>query len=70
MLKGTVPGGRKLGRQKLRLEENIKDWAKLTIAETHQLTKHREAWRTLVREINGASTTNHGFYNVILMLSW
>ena len=61
MLKGTVPGGRKLCRQKLRLEDNIKDWTKLTIAETHQLlTKQREAWRTLVREINGGPKTNTG----------
>lgn len=60
ILQGTVPGGRKPGRQKLRWEDNIKDWTKLTIAETHQLTKDREAWRTLVREINGAPTTNNG----------
>ena len=56
----TVPGGRKPGRQKLRWEDNIKDCSKLTIAEIHQLTKDREAWRTLVREINGAPTTNTG----------
>ena len=60
ILQGTVPGGRKPGRQKLRWEDNIKDWTKLNIAETHQLTKDREAWRTLVREINGAPTTNTG----------
>ena len=61
---GTVPGRRKPGRQQLRWEDNITDWTKLTIAETHQLTKDsardREAWRTLVREINGAPTTNTG----------
>ena len=48
ILQGTVPGGRKPGRQKIRWEDNIKDWTNLTIAETHQLTKDREAWRTLV----------------------
>ena len=52
ILQGTVPGGRKPGRQKLRWEDDIKDWTNLTIAETHKLTKDREAWRTLV-EING-----------------
>ena len=36
----------------------MQNWTKLTIAETHELTKDREAWRTLVREINGAPTTN------------
>ena len=46
ILQGTVPGGRKPGRQTLRWEDNIIDWTKLTIAETHQLTKDREAWRT------------------------
>ena len=28
--------------------------------ETNVLTKDREAWQTLVREINGAPTTNNG----------
>ena len=60
ILQGTVPGGRKPGRQKLRWEDIIKDWTKLTIAETYQLTKDREASRTLVREINGVHTTNTG----------
>ena len=61
ILQGTVPGGRKPGRQKLRWEDNIKDWTKITyIAETNQLAKDREAWRTLIRVINGAPTTNTG----------
>ena len=60
ILQGTVTGGRKPGRHKLRWKDNIKDWTKLTIAETHQLTENREAWRTLVREINGGPTTNTG----------
>ena len=46
--------------QKLRWEDNVKDWTKLTIAENQQLTIDREAWRTLVREINGAPMTNTG----------
>ena len=32
----------------------------LTLPETHVLTKDREAWQKLVREINGAPTTNNG----------
>ena len=61
ILQGTVPGGRKPGRQKLRWKDNIKDWTKMTyIAETNQLAKDREAWRTLIRVINGAPTTNTG----------
>ena len=34
ILQGTVPGGRKPRRQKLRWEENIRDWTKLTIAKS------------------------------------
>ena len=41
--------GRKPGPKELRWEDNIKDWTKLTIAETHQLTKDQDAWRTLFR---------------------
>ena len=40
-----IHGGRKPGRQKLRWEDNIKDWTKLILAETHKLTKDRKAWR-------------------------
>ena len=60
ILQGTVPGGRKPGRQKLRWEDNVKEWTGLTLPETHVLTKDREAWQKLVREINGAPTTNNG----------
>ena len=58
ILQGTVHGGRKPGREKVRWEDNIKDCTKLILAETHKLTKDREAWRKLEREINGAPTTN------------
>ena len=45
---------------KLRWEDNFKEWTGLTLPETHVLTKDREAWQKLVREINGAPTTNNG----------
>ena len=50
ILQGTVPGGRKPGRQKLRWEDNVKELTGLTLPETHVLTKDREAWQKLVRE--------------------
>ena len=41
ILQGTVPGGRKPGRQKLRWEDNIKDWTKLTSSlKTEKLVEH------------------------------
>ena len=36
-----------------------KEWTRLTLPETHVLTKDCEAWQKLFREINGAFTTNH-----------
>ena len=38
----------------------VKEWTGLTLPDTHVLTKDREAWQKLVREINGCPTTNNG----------
>ena len=58
IFQGIVPGERKPGRPKPDGKTISK--TKLTFVETHQLTKDREALRKLVREINGAPTTNTG----------
>ena len=46
--------------KKLRWKDRIKEWTTLILPGNHVLTKDREAWQKLVREINGASTTNNG----------
>ena len=38
----------------------VKKWTGLNLPETHVLTKDRVACKKLVKEINGAPTTNNG----------
>ena len=48
ILHGTVPGGRKRGRQKKRWEDNIKEWTVLQLSDTLKKAESREEWRKLV----------------------
>ena len=48
ILQGTVPGGRKRGRQKKRWEDNIKEWTGLQLSDTLRKAESREEWRELV----------------------
>ena len=48
ILQGTVPGGRKRGRQKKRWEDNIKEWTGLHLSDTLRKAESREEWRELV----------------------
>ena len=48
ILQGTVPGGRKIGRQKKRWEDNIKEWTGLQLSDTLRKAESREEWRELV----------------------
>ena len=45
---GTVKGGRRQGRQRKRLEDNIKEWTGLEFAESQRAVEKREKWRKLV----------------------
>ena len=42
ILQGTVPGGRKRGRQKKRWEDNIKEWIGLQLNDTLRKAESRE----------------------------
>ena len=59
MLQGTVPGGRRPGRQQRRWENNIEDWTGRKFADTQRLAKNREGWKNIVRNVSGAPTTNN-----------
>ena len=48
ILQGTVQGGRRRGRQKIRWEDNIREWTHLKISEAMRAAEDREGWRELV----------------------
>ena len=41
-------GGRRQGRQKKKLEDNIREWTGLEFAKPQRAVKNREKWRKLV----------------------
>ena len=43
----TVKGGRRLGRQRKRWEDNIREWTGLEFAESQRAVASREKWRKL-----------------------
>ena len=53
ILKGTVQGGRRRGRQKKRWEDNIPEWTGMTLGAARRKTKRREEWRELVSRSSG-----------------
>ena len=50
ILQGTVPGGRRRGRQRKRWEDNIKEWTGLTFVNSQRATEDRDRWRKIVRK--------------------
>ena len=48
ILHGTVQGGRKLGRQRKRWEDNIREWTGLEFGKSHKAVQNRKKWRKLV----------------------
>ena len=48
ILQGTVPGGKRKGRQKKRWEDNITEWTGLKLGEALQKAENREGWRKVV----------------------
>ena len=48
ILRGTVKGGRRRGRQKQRWEDNITEWTGLEFAKSQRAEENKEIWRTLV----------------------
>ena len=48
ILQGTVKIGRRQGRQRKRLEDNIREWTGLEFAKSQRAVENREKWRKLV----------------------
>ena len=48
ILQGTVKGGRRQGRQRKRLEDNIREWAGLEFGRSQRAVENTEKWRKLV----------------------
>ena len=58
ILRGTIKGGRRHGRQRKRREDNIRKWTGLEFAKSQRALEKRERWRKLVaKSICGALTT-------------
>ena len=50
ILQGTVKGGRKQGRRKMRWEHNTKKLTGPEFAKSQRAVENREKWRKLVRK--------------------
>ena len=48
ILKGTVKGGRRHGRQGKRWEDNIREWTGLEFGKSQRAVENKEKWRKLV----------------------
>ena len=48
VLQGTVKGGRRIGRQRKRWEDNIREWTGQEFSRSQRSVKNMEKWRTLV----------------------
>ena len=49
ILQGTVPGGRRRGRQRKRWADNITEWTRKSFAETQAIAHDRQGWKRLVQ---------------------
>ena len=58
ILQGTVKGERRQGRQRKRLEDNIREWAGLEFAKSQKAVENREKWRKLVAKIITCAPTS------------
>ena len=52
ILQGTVEGGRRLGRQRKRWEDNIREWTGLEFRKSQRAVENREKWRKLVAKLS------------------
>ena len=48
ILRGTVKGKRKRGRQKKRWEDNIKEWTGMDLASSTRAAENRKKWKGIV----------------------
>ena len=49
ILRGTVKGGRRQGRQRKRWEDNIREWTDQEFAKSQRAVENRTKWRKLFR---------------------
>ena len=56
-MQGTVKGGRRLGRQRKRWKDNIREWTSLKFAKSQRAVEKRKMEETGYEIICGASTT-------------
>ena len=73
ILQGTVKGGRRQGRQKKSLEDNIREWTGLEFAKSQRAVENREKWGKLVVvetvtsfKCLGSVMTDDGSNNIML----
>ena len=52
ILRGTVKGGRRQGRQRKRLEDNIREWTGLEFGKSERAVEKSEKWRKLVAKLS------------------
>ena len=60
ILRGTVKGGRRQGRQRKRWEDNIKKWTGLEFGKSQRAVENREKWRKLVAKYLWCPNDPHG----------
>ena len=52
ILQGTVKRGRRQGRQRKRLEDNIREWTGLEFGKSQRAVENRGKWRKLVAKLS------------------
>ena len=56
MILGTIEGGRRRGRQRIRWLDSIPDSMNMSLGELQELVMDREAWRAEVHEVTKSWT--------------
>ena len=51
-MQDTVKGGRRQGRERKRLEDNIREWTGLEFTKSKRAVEYREKWRKLVAKVS------------------
>ena len=65
VLQGTVPGGRKRGRQKRKCLDDIRDWTGLSLAESLRSAEDRDLWHVIVKRLAVVpQRPPHGVYGI------